>query len=147
MKRRTLKKQIPKVAERLSSPTRKYLAANPRVRQDTLYSYERAIEVVVVELMQIYLTLDPSWPHRERWLDGLSEAYSWERRVGMLYGSGELFWGHRPEVGRRITGARFTTMLMLCPRHGIEYRLNYEDDGRIRSFSSRRSCHGRLHDL
>jgi len=43
MKRRTLKKQIPELAQRLSIPTRKYLAANARVHQDIIYRYEKEI--------------------------------------------------------------------------------------------------------
>ena len=137
MKRRTLKKQIPQVVAQLTSPTRKYLAASARVSQDVVYSYQREIEIGIVELMRIHLTLDPTWPHRERWLDGLDEEYSWERKSGMLCGSGKLFWGHWPNVDQAITGLPLKTTLTLCPRHGIEYRLNYEDS---KSFSSRRWC-------
>jgi hypothetical protein len=138
MKRRTLKKQIPLVVEQLSTPVRKYLTASNRVAPDVLYSYERAIEIGLVKLMTIHLTLDLSWPHKKRWLDGLNEDFSWERKSGVMYGSGELFWGHWPEVSLKITGAPFTAMLRHCPRHGIEYRLKYEDGDRVRSFSSRR---------
>ena len=92
MKRRTLKKQIPQLANRLNLTTRKYLAANARVHQDVSYGCQRDIESCIGDLMRIYLTLDRTWPHRERWLDGLSEEFSWERKGGMLYGQGELFW-------------------------------------------------------
>jgi len=71
MNRRTLKKQIPQLAHRLFQPTRKYLAASARVHQDIIYGYQKEIEFVVADLMRIYLILDPSWPHRKRWLDGL----------------------------------------------------------------------------
>lgn len=140
MKRRRLKKQIPKVVAQLFSPTRKYLAASARVSQDVLYSYQRAIEICVVDLMRIHLILDPSWPHRERWLDGLDEEFSWEKKSEMLYGCGKLFWGHWPQVGQGITGLPLQTMLKLCPRHGIEYRLNYEVSNEVKSFSNRRWC-------
>lgn len=89
MKRRTLKKEIPKLAQRLFAPTRKYLAATPRVHRDIIYRYEREIEFVIVDLMRIHLVLDPLWPHRRRWLDGLSEEFSWERKNDMLYGNGD----------------------------------------------------------
>ena len=143
MKRRTLKKQIPQLTERLSSPTKKYLAANHRVAQDVLYSYERAIEVVLVDLMRIYLTLDRSWPHRERWLDGLNEEFSWERKLGILYGSGELLWGHWPRTSWAITRLQYRTMLTFCPSHGLEYRLTYEENNEVTTFGSRRWCHAR----
>ena len=137
MKRRTLKKQIPELANRLSLTTRKYLAANARVHQDVIYGYQRDIESCIVALMRIYLTLDRTWPHRERWLDGLSEEFLWERKRGILYGHGELCWGHWPETGREITGLRFTTALRLCPRHRVEYRFEYGDVNDARSYSSR----------
>ena len=144
MKRRTLKKQIPQLVAQLSSPTKKYLVANARVAQDVLYSYEEAIEVVIVDLMRIYLTLDPAWRHRERWLDGLAEDFSWEKRSGILYGNGELFWGHWPQTDLAITGLQFRTMLTFCPGHGIEYRLTYEENDEVRTFSSRRWCRADL---
>src|SRR5882724_6175929 len=102
MKRRTLKKQITGLAQQLVTPIRKYLVANARVHQDILYSYEREIAFGIVDLMRMHLELDPSWPHRKRWLDGLSEEFSWERKSGIVYGNGELFWGHWPEVSREI---------------------------------------------
>jgi hypothetical protein len=138
MNRRTLKKQILELAQRLFVSTRKYLAANARVHQDVIYGYQREIESSIVDLMRIYLTLDPTWPHRERWLDGLSEEFSWERKSGMICGRGELFLGHWPEVGWEITGLRFATALRLCPRHGVEYRFKYGDDNDAKSYSNRR---------
>lgn len=126
--------------EGLSSPVRKYLSASARVSRDAIYSYETAIEIVLVELMEKHLQLDPSWPHQTRWLDGLNEEFSWERKNGILYGRGELFWGHWPEVSREITGARFTAMLTVCSRHGIEYRLVCENDDRLRTFSTPHWC-------
>ena len=90
------------VAQQVLEPARKYLAASARVHQDILYKYEREIEFHIFHLMRMYLMLDPSWPHRRRWLDGLSEEFSWERRNGVVHGRGELCWGHWPEVSREI---------------------------------------------
>ena len=140
MKRRTVKKQIPHLAQRLSSVISKYLAANVRVHTDIIYSYQREIELVVVALMSAYLLLDPSWPQRERWLDGLCEEYKWERKGGVLYGSGALFWGHWPDVSREIIGVTFACTLKLCPRHGVEYQFRYGDRNDVRKYSSRQSC-------
>ena len=140
MKRRTLKKQITGLAQPLVTPIRKYLVANARVHQDILYSYEREIEFGIVDLMRMHLELDPSWPHRKRWLDGLSEEFSWERKSGIVYGKGELFWGHWPEVSREITGLCFTTELKLCARHGVEYVFRYGNGNNVRSYYSRRRC-------
>ena len=140
MKRRRLKKQIPQLAHRLSNPTSKYLAASDRVHQDILNQYEREIELVIVDLMRVYLILDSSWPNRRRWLDGLSEEFLWVRKAGMLYGKGQLFWGHWPEVGREITGSSFTVVLSQCARHGIEYVFRQGNDDNVRSYYSRRYC-------
>lgn len=140
MKRRTLKKEIPELAQRLFVPMVKYLAANAGVHQDVIYDYQRRIEFSVVVLMRIYLSLDPTWPHRERWLDGLSEEFSWERKKGIIHGTGELFWGHWPQVSREITGLKFTTMLKPCQRHGVEYVFRYGDNESVRSYASRRWC-------
>ena len=74
---------------------------------------------------------------RERWLDGLSEEFSWERKGGMLYGAGEVFWGHWPDVSREITGLRFTAALRVRPRHGVEYRFDYGDVNDARRYASR----------
>ena len=145
MKRRTLKKQVPELAQRLLTPTRKYLAPNARVHQDIIVRYEREIEFGIVNLMRVYLILDPFWPHRTRWLDGLSEEFSWERKSGMVHGSGKLFWGHWPEVSREITGLCFTTVLNLCARHdGIEYVFRYGNRDSLRSYYSRRCCSTRV---
>jgi hypothetical protein len=140
MKRRTLKKQIAGSAQQLVTPIRKYLVANARVHQDILYRYERKIEIGIFHLMRMHLELDPSWPHRKRWLDRLSEEFSWERKSGILYGKGELFWGHLPEVGRKITGLSFTAELKLCARHGVEYVFRYGKGDNVRSYYSRRRC-------
>ena len=140
MKRRTLKKQITELAQKLVTPLRKYLDSNARVHQDILYGYEREIEFGIVDLMRRHLELDPSWPHRKRWLDGLSEEFSWERNSGIVYGNGELFWGHWPEVSREITGLWFTTELKLCARHGVEYVFRYGHGDEVRNYYSRRRC-------
>ena len=142
MNRRTLKKQIPHQAQRLVVPVRKYLRASGKVSRDVIYRYEKEIERVVLGLMNIHLILDPAWPHRKRWLDGLSEEFAWERKRGSLYGSGELFWGHWPEVSRDITGGPLTAQLRLCDRHGIEYRFTYDTEGSVGSYSSARWCSG-----
>ena len=144
MKRRTLKKEIAKLAQRLVAPTRKYLSATSRVHRDSIYHLEQEMEFVIVDLMSSHLVLDPLWPHRRRWLDGLSEEFSWERKNYMLYGNGELFWGHWPEVGREITGLRFTTEINLCGRHGVEYIFRYGSDVNVRSYCSRRWCPPRV---
>jgi hypothetical protein len=140
MKRRTLKKQIPKLAAQLFKPTHKYIVASARVHQDILYRYEREIEYRIVDLMRLYLVLDPFWPHRRRWLDGLSEEFTWERKKSMVHGKGELFWGHCPEVSREITGLCFTTEIKLCARHGVEYIFRYGNGDHPRSYCSRRWC-------
>jgi hypothetical protein len=144
MKRRTLKKEIAKLAQRLVAPTHKYLSATPRVHRDSIYQHEQEMEFVIVDLMSSHLVLDPLWPHRRRWLDGLSEEFSWERKNDRLYGNGELFWGHRPEVGREITGVRFTTAINLCRRHGVEYIFRYGSGINVRSYCSRRWCPTRV---
>jgi len=89
--------------------------------------------------MSAHLILDPSWPHRERWLDGLGEEYLWERKSGAIHGTGALFWGHWPEVSREITGMRLNVVLKLCSRHGIEYQFHYGDN-EVRRYSSGRWC-------
>ena len=139
MKRRTLKKQIPHLAQQLLPAISKYLAASSRVHEDVLYSYQQRIEFGVVDLMSAHLILDPCWPHRERWLDGLGEEYSWERKSGVIHGAGELFWGHWPEVSREITGMRLNVVLKLCSWHGIEYQFQYGDN-EVRRYSSGRWC-------
>ena len=138
MKRRTLKKQIAQTAQQLVTPLRQYLVANSRVHQDIRYSYERKIEFTIVDLMRLHLELDPSWPHRKRWLDGLSDEFSWDRNSEIVCGNGDLFWGHWPEVSREITGLRFTAELKLCSRHGVEYVFRYGNDDNVRSYCSRR---------
>ncbi|HEY2976192.1 MAG TPA: hypothetical protein VGJ48_27000 [Pyrinomonadaceae bacterium] len=144
MKRRTLKKQIPELAQRLFKPVRKYLEASSRVNQDILYRYELGIEYCIVDLMRLHLVLDPIWPHRRRWLDGLSDEFCWERKNGVVHGSGKLFWGHWPEVGREISGLYFTTMLTLCARHGVEYIFRYGNGDHVRSYYSQRWCSTRV---
>ena len=144
MKRRTLKKQIPAVAQLLFEPARNYLLASARVHQDILYRYEREIEVRIVELMRLYLVLDPFWPHHRRWLDGLSEDFCWERRNSEVHGRGELFWGHWPEVSREITGLCFTSDIKLCRRHGVEYNFRYENGDHVRSCYSQPWCPPRV---
>ena len=143
MKRRVLKKQIPQVAQRLITPVHKYLAATSKVHRDVMSRYERELEVAVFDLMQLYVILDPSWPHRDRWLDGFSEEFTWTRKGTVAYGSSKLFWGHWPEVSREIEGLSFTAALQLCPRHGVDYLLRYGDGDTARSYSSRRGlCTG-----
>src|SRR5689334_22386388 len=142
MNRRALKKQIPQQAQRLVVPTSKYLCAGDKVALDVINGYEREIERVVLDLMRIHLILDRTWPHRERWLDGLSEEFTWERKRGSLYGSGKLFWGHWLEVSREITGSALTAQLRLCGRHGIEYRFTYGEGENVRRCSSARWCSG-----
>lgn len=137
MKRRKLKKQIPLLAHKLSPVVSKYLSANDRVHHDVIYNYQNEIELAVVELMRVYLTLDPTWPHRERWLDGLGEDYSWSKKSGVLYGTGELFWGHWPDVSSEIIGVGFNVALRLCPRHGVEYKFKSDEDYKVRNYSSR----------
>jgi hypothetical protein len=90
--------------------------------------------------MRVHLILDPSWRHRERWLDGLCEEYSWERRNGLIYGDGALFWGHWPDVSREIIGLRFIVVLKLCLLHGVEYQFKYGDNSDVRNYSSWQWC-------
>ena len=98
------------------------------------------MEIIVVDLMQVYLILDLSWPHRERWLDGLSEGFLWERMNGVICGSGELFWGHWPDVSREINGWRFAATLKPCSKHGVEYLFRYDDHDVVRRYRSTRTC-------
>ncbi len=140
MKRRTIKKQIRQLSQQLMGPTQKYLAANSRVHRDIISRYEREIELGLVDLMRLHLMLDPSWPQRERWLDGVSEELLWERKSGVAHGNGELFWGHWPEVSREITGLRFIATLKFCPRHGFEYLFQYGDPDGVREYCSSRTC-------
>jgi hypothetical protein len=140
VKRRTLKKQIPLLAQRLVNPLAKYLTANSRVHPDLIFSYERQLEIAVFRLMQVYLTLDPAWPHRDRWLDRVSEEFRWERNSAVIHGTGEFFWGHLPEVGREITGMPFQLAMQLCPRHSVDYIFRYGDGESVRSYSSQRWC-------
>jgi hypothetical protein len=95
-------------------------------------------------LMSMHLVLDPFWPHGTRWLDGLSEEFSWERKGDMLSGNSELFWGHWPEVSREISGLCFTTAIKLCARHGVENVFRYGSGDSVRSYSSRRYCATRV---
>lgn len=140
MNRRRLKKQIPALVQRLVVPVQKLLAANARVHPDIIAGYEKQLEFNVVDLMRVYLILDSSWPHRERWLDGLSEDFTWERSSGIVYGRGELFWGHCPDVSREITGLKFTSALQPCPQHGVDYLFRYGDTNNVRTYRSPRRC-------
>lgn len=140
MNRRRLKKQIPALVQELVTPVKKLLVANARVHPDIIAGYEKQIERGVFNLMQVHLILDSSWPHRERWLDGLSEDFTWERRRGIVYGRGELSWGHWPEVSRKITRLKFASSLQLCPRHGVDYLFRYGDTDNVRTYRSRRRC-------
>ena len=144
MKRRTLKKQIRKLAEQLCEPVRKYLEAGARVHQDVISRYEREMEHRIVDLMRLHLLLDPSWPHRRRWLDGLSEEFCWRRKNERVEGEGELFWGHWPEVNREITDLSFKALIQHCTRHGVEYIFRYGNDDTVRVCSSRRWCPTRV---
>ena len=139
MKRRILKKQVRQLAQGLSPSLKKYQAASDRVHQDIIFGYQREIELVVFELMRAHLLLDRTWPHRKRWLDGLSEDYEWEVTRPVIQGAGQLYWGHWPEVSREITGMRFTVQFKVCPRHGVEYLFTYGDED-VRRYSSRRRC-------
>jgi hypothetical protein len=140
MNRRTLKKQIPQLAERLTTPALKYLVATSKVHPDIIFRYERQLEIRVLDLMRVYLILDPSWPHRARWLDGVSEEFTWERKSPVVYGSGKLFWGHWPEVSREITGLSLKVSIQLCSKHSVDYLFRYGDSDIVRSYSSRRWC-------
>ncbi len=140
MKRRTLKKQIPQVAEKLFKPARKYLVASAKVHQDIISQYEREMERCIVDLVRLHLVLDDSWQHRRRWLDDLSEEFYWQRKGEIVEGEGELFWGHWPEVDREITGLSFKAFIKLCARHGVEYIFHYGNAAQERVYSSRRCC-------
>jgi|SRR4030095_2309204 hypothetical protein len=140
MKRRTLKKQIRRLSLQLLAPTQKFLAASSSVHRDVISKYELELEHGVLDLMRVHLILDSTWPHRERWLDGVSEEFLWERKNGIAYGSGELYWGHWPDVSREITGLRFNAMLRVCLRHGAEYLFRYEDHDVLREYRSSRTC-------
>ena len=140
MKRRTLKKRVPGLAGRLDSPARKYIAATDRVHSDVIYGYERQLEVEIFRLMQLYLVLDRSWPHRARWLDGFDGGLTWEREGTTLVGRGELSWGHTARASGPITYMPLVVELWPCARHGTEYVIKYGDDREARCFSSRTTC-------
>lgn len=137
MNRRKLKKRIPALVKTLVAPVQKLLAANARVHPDIIAGYENQIERGVFNLMQVHLILDPAWPHRERWLDGLSEDFTWEKRGKIIFGRGDLYWGHWPEVSRKTTGLKFASALQLCHRHGVDYVFRYGDPGNVRTYHGR----------
>ncbi len=140
MKRRRLKQQIPGLASQLYTPTQKYIAATDKVHRDVIYSYETRIEVGIFRLMQLYLTLDRSWLHRARWLDGFDVEFTWEKKGNILIGRSELSWGHKAHVRGLITSMPLVVKLWLCAKHGVEYVMRYGEDKEARCFSSKRVC-------
>ena len=97
MKRRDTKKQIRRLEFEVLPWVIKYLKAGPRVHRDVLATYENEIERVLTSLIACHLRLDPSWPRRERWFDGL-EQFVWEKSTSVLSGRGELWWGHLSNI-------------------------------------------------
>ena len=140
MKRRNLKKRISGLAGQLNSPAQKYIAATDKVHRDIIYSYESQLEVGIFRLVQLYLMLDRSWPHKARWLDGFGEEFTWVRKGVSLLGRSELSWGHRSRVSGPITFMPFAVELRLCAKHGAEYVMRYGEDKEVRCFSSKTVC-------
>jgi hypothetical protein len=138
--RRQIKKQVQQIAQRLITPAHQYFAATSQVHPDVISRYETQVEMAVYDLMRLYLILDSSWPHRQRWLDRFSEEFAWAKRGGLLYGSSKLFWGHRPEVSREITGLTFNATLQLCPKHGVDYVFLCGASDNLKKYSSRKWC-------
>lgn len=93
LKRRDTKKQIRCLELELLTVAKKYLQSSKKAQQDFLSQYENQIEKNLYHLVAFHLRLDPSWPHSQRWLDGLEE-FTWARSSSVLSGKGELWWGY-----------------------------------------------------
>ncbi|HZD95573.1 MAG TPA: hypothetical protein VE133_15020, partial [Candidatus Sulfotelmatobacter sp.] len=73
MKRRDIKKQMRRLELELLPLAIEYLQANQRVHRGFLAEHENEIERILSYLVDCHLRLDPAWPQRERWFDGLEE--------------------------------------------------------------------------
>ena len=126
---------------------RKYFRAGRSVHQDFIDKLEIRMEVLVYRLLMLHLRLDPSWPHRERWVD-YPAWDSWERRASLLKACGELSWGYRSNIAGRTNGVQLEVYLGTYKRKKLVYMLRWREKEGRRYFSNcgggvsyrRRSC-------
>ena len=110
MKRRDTRKRIRDYEQELLPVAKKYLNASDRVHRDVLNSYANQMEKILFGMAECYLQLDRSWPHRERWLDGLEECV-WQKSGSTLRVDGELWWGTVANVAGAETKQRCCIVL------------------------------------
>jgi hypothetical protein len=98
MKRRLVKKELRALEVKSARVVLRYIKLGKRTHKDVVFKLENSLEFLVYEMLYRFLPLDPTWPHTERWLDGLVDI-SWNRGRRSVQGQGILWYGLLKDIG------------------------------------------------
>jgi hypothetical protein len=138
MKRREVKKQIKRLEAQLVVPAQKYLAATRTVHKDVIYKHELRLEHYLMEILNLYLMLDPSWPHQERWLDGFDGDVGWEKTSDALRARDMLWWGHLRNIMGQQFAEKFEAKIWFSKKGSLIYSIKFGDGKTFREFPRRK---------
>ena len=127
MKRRTSKKALRSEEQNLAQTLKSLLAnANGELPTTALREFSSGL----AHLLAVHLQLDPSWDHKQRWLDEVE--WSSLSSSGMtLNGNGKLWWGYRARPSAALFDVEFeaTVQLRVTARClDICYVVKFEDE-------------------
>jgi len=136
VKRRAVKKQIHELEVQLAIPAKKYLQAGRKVHRDYLKRYENEMEVCIFRIIDLYLRLDPSWPHNKRWLDYF-EDFTWKKNTHFLRGRATLWWFHASNTGEGHVAEYLEVYIGTIKRGKLLYAFTLGREGNTKCFSNR----------
>ena len=72
----------------------------------------RDITECATYLLAAHLELDPTWDHKQRWIDDVELSLSFPE-VGTVHGTGKMWWGHRRSVSAALVSVDLQARLRL----------------------------------
>jgi hypothetical protein len=140
MKRRIIKKVLRTEEQNLRRSLEGFLA-NTNIETQGIWL--RELNSALTYLLGVQLQLDPSWDHKERWIDDV-EWSSLSSSVTTLKGKGKIWWGYRKRTSAALVAVEFEARLQLQPTvrsFGLGYVVTFEDQGiRFCIYSSGHRC-------
>ena len=127
MKRKITKKRIRRTERLFAQDIRQYLSSLSA--GDSVEVRESSIEVcwTLTLLLSDHLELGSSWPHKQRWLDGIIEAeVSAAERDGIAI-RGWVVWGLSENPGGKQWAEPFQSEIQAPQRRRYSYRLRFGD--------------------
>lgn len=117
MKRRIIKRRIRQAERVLAATLQSYLNLPPETDQESREEFIHGeLRVYIDILLGWLLELNPGWPSRVRWVDGVSLSDTSVIEPLTFMGRGDLWWGLLEDVGGEEWAEPFEVLLRLSKR-------------------------------